>query len=276
MTTIPGRRMTKEVSMPPRKRKKPNKNKRVRLNYGNFDLDIPVNDVFENLNLDEPGDLEEALDNFIFELKNGYFFMWEAVVCEEKGIKLSRKQKKLLDELLYFSDNDNDQILYIDEIPRPKEAWYEIARKIVPRLLVEPFKTDAVMYSVMHEGWANLVEALEEHAQDLSLPEGIESTLDIFPHDLQHRLWLQTCFDALSGLGQGEDLTLENEDQQHRVEWFIDLLREHKDTVQYFDLTLETMLTRVIISTKDEKLFITMIMEQLGLPTSQACIAEYL
>jgi hypothetical protein len=202
--------------------------------------------------------------------------MWEAVVCVEQGVNLSKKQKSVLDELLYFNDNDDDQILYIDEIPRPKEAWYEIARKIVPRLLVEPFKTDDVMYSVMHAGWANLVEALEEHAQDLSLPEGIESTLDIFPHDLQHRLWLQTCFDALSGFGQSEDLTLEDEDQKERVEWFIDLLREHKDSVQYFDLTLETMLTRVIIPSKDENLFTAMIMEQLGLPTSQVRIAEYL
>jgi len=80
----------------------------------------------------------------------------------------------------------------------------------------------------------------------------------------------------LSGLGQDEDLTLENEDQKERVEWFVDLLREHKDTVQYFDLKLETLLTRVIIPSKDEKLFTAMIMEQLGLPTSQARIAEYL
>jgi hypothetical protein len=262
--------------MPKRKRKKQSKEKRVSINYGNFDPDMPVNDFFEHLNLDDPADLEEALNNFISELEYGYFLMWEAVVCVEQGVNLSKKQKSVLDELLYFNDNDDDQILYIDEIPRPKEAWYEIARKIVPRLLVELFKTDAVMYSVMHEGWANLVEALEEHAQDLSLPEGIESTLDIFPHDLQHRLWLQTCFDALSGLGQSEALTLEDEDQKERVEWFIDLLREHKDSVQYFDLTLETMLTRVIIPSKDENLFTAMIMEQLGLPTSQVRIAECL
>jgi hypothetical protein len=178
--------------------------------------------------------------------------------------------------LLDFSDDDDDQILYIDEIPRPKEAWYEIAIKIVPRLLVEPFKTDAVMYSVMHEGWTKLVEALEEYAQNLSLPEDVESTLDIFTHDLQHRLWLQTCFDALCGFGQDEDLTLEDEEEYYRIEEFISLLRDHKDTVQYFDLTLETILTKVIIPPKDEKLFTTMIMEQLGLPTSQSHIADYL
>jgi hypothetical protein len=274
---ISGRRpISEEVIMAKRKTKK-SKEKRVRINYGNFDPNIPVNDFFEHLNLDNPGDLEEALDNFIFDLESDYFLLWEAVVCEEKGLKLSKKQKKLLGELLDFSDDgDDDQILYINEIPRPKEPWYEIARKIVPSLLVEPFRTDAIMYSVMHGGWANLVDALEEHAQDLSLPEGVESLIDIFPRDLQHRLWLQTCFDELSGLGQDEDLILENEDQKERVEWFVDLLREQKDTVQYFDLKLETLLTRVIIPSKDEKLFTAMIMEQLGLPTSQARIAEYL
>ena len=263
--------------MPKRKHKKQSKDKRVSLNYGHFDPDIPVHDFFEHLNLDDPGDLEEALYNFIFDLESNYFLLWETVLCEEQGLKLSKKQKQLLGELLDLSDDDDDdQILYINDIPRPKEAWYEIARKIVPGLLVEPFKTDAIMYSVIHEGWANLVDALEEHAQDLSLPEGVESTLDIFPPDLQHRLWLQTCFDALSGLGQEEELTLEDEDQKERVEWFVDLLREHKDTLQYFDLTLETLLTKVIIPTKDKNLFITMMMEQLGLPTTQARIADYL
>jgi hypothetical protein len=267
---ICGRRPTsEEIIMAKRKRKKPNKDKRVRLNYGNFDPNIPVNDFFEHLDLDNPADLEEALNNFIYDLESNYFLLWEAVVCEEQGLKLSKKQERLLGELLDFSDDDDDdQILYIDEIPRPKEPWYEIARKIVPGILVEPFRTDAIMYEVMHEGWTNLVNSLEEHAQNLSLPEGVESPIDIFPRDLQHRLWLQTCFDELSGLGQGADLTLENEDQKERVEWFVDLLREHKDTVQYFDLTLETMLTRVIIPSKDEKLFIMMIMEQLGLPTA--------
>ncbi len=263
--------------MAKRKPKSRDKVKHVMLNYGNFDPDIPVNDCFEHLNLDEPGDLEEALDNFIYNLKSNYFLLWEAVVCEEQGLKLSKKQNDALNELLDFSDDDDDDpILYINEIPRPKEPWYEIARKIVPGLLVEPFRTDAVMYAVMHEGWANLVDTLEEHAQALSLPEGVASSLDIFPRDLQHRLWLQTCFDALSGLGQDEDLTLENKEQQERVEWFVDMLRDHKETVRYFDLTLETLLARVIIPQKDQKLFIKMIMEQLGLPATQASIADYL
>ena len=128
----------------------------------------------------------------------------------------------------------------------------------------------------MHEGWLNIIEALEEYTQDLSLPEGIESALDIFSADLQHRLWLQTCFDPLSGLGQDEELILEDEEEYYRIEDFISLLRDHKDTVQYFDLNLETLLTRVIIPKRDKELFIKMMMEQIGLPTTKVPIADYL
>ena len=162
----------------------------------------------------------------------------------------------------------------IDEIPRPSEPWYEIARKIVPHILQEPFRTDAGMYWAMYEGWPALVEALEEHGRDLSLPEGVDSPLDIFPVDLRHRLWLQVCFDALSGLGQGEELTLEK--QPDRVEWFVRCLREHKHTVQYFDLTLEKLLTRVIMPPKDEKIFVEMVMEKLGMTLSQEHLADFL
>ena len=124
----------------------------------------------------------------------------------------------------------------------------------------------------MYEGWPALVEALEEHGRDLSLPEGVDSPLDIFPVDLRHRLWLQVCFDALSGLGQGEELSLEK--QPHRVKWFVRSLKEHKDTVQYFDLTLEKLLTRVIMPPKDEKLFVEMVMEKLGMTLPQERLAR--
>jgi len=261
--------------MAKRKRKSRDKVQKVMLHYGNFDPDIPVNDFFKYIDLHEQADVEEALENLIHDLESDYFLMWEAVVCEEQGI-ISKEEKKLLDGLLNFGDDDEDQILYINEIPRPKEAWYDIARKIVPCLLVEPFRTDAIMYSVIHEGWANLVDILEEHAQDLSLPEGAKSFLDIFPRDLQHRLWLQTCFDALSGLGQEKDLTLEDEEEYYRIEEFICLLRAHKDTVEYFNLTLEGLLKRVIMPQKDENIFITMMMDQLDFPSSQEYIAQFL
>ena len=45
---------------------------------------------------------------------------------------LTRQQKAVLSELISFGDDDNDdQILYINEIPRTTEPWYEIDRKSV-------------------------------------------------------------------------------------------------------------------------------------------------
>ncbi len=58
---------------------------------------IPVNDFFEHINLDEPGDIEEALDNLIHDLESDYFLLWEAVLREEQGVKLSKEEKKLRD-----------------------------------------------------------------------------------------------------------------------------------------------------------------------------------
>jgi hypothetical protein len=86
---------------------------------------------------------------------------------------------------------------------------------------------------------------------------------------------LQACFDALHGLGQEDELTLANPEQQDRVEWFINLLREHKESVQYFDLTLDDLLTRVILPPKDRAILIEMMLRQLGM-TSQDHLAKFL
>lgn len=202
-------------------RRKRKRSKRAVQSQVPFDPSVPTCDYFEYIDLDNPGDIDQVLDNLIHDIKTGYFLQWEAVVRQEQGLPLTKKQKKALDRLIHFGDEDDDRILYIDEIPRPREPWYEIARKIVPRILRELFRTDESMYWAMHEGWPTLVETLESHGRDLSLPEGVKSALDIFPVDLRHRLWLQVCFDALSGLGQDKELTLENERQQDRVTWFI-------------------------------------------------------
>ncbi len=257
-----------------RKRKR---SKRILQDRVRLDRNVPTHDYLEHMDLDDPGYVDEALDNLIDDIKSGYFLRWEAVIRQEQGLRLTSRHKKLLSDLIWFGDEEDDRIWYIDELPRPSEPWYEIARKIVSHILQEPFRTDKAMYWAMHEGWPALVEVLETHSQDLSLPEGVESPLDIFPIDLRHRLWLQTCFDALSGLGQEEELTLGNEEQQgYRMEWFIRCLKEHKDTVEYFDLTLDTLLARVVMPPRDERIFAKTMMEQLGLTSPQERLAEFL
>ena len=79
---------------------------------------------------------------FVDWLEDGRFLTWEAVVCEEQGLPLTAKQRKALGSLLDFTnDEEDDEILYIDEIPRPSEPWHVILNKIANRLLVEPCRT---------------------------------------------------------------------------------------------------------------------------------------
>jgi len=237
---------------------------------------VPIHDTFERLDLNDPGDLDEGLGRLIHHLETGYFLTWEAVIRQEQDLPLTREHQQALSQLIDFRDQGADRILYIDEMPRPSEPWYALARKIAPRLLQEPYLTNALYYDATLEGWPALVECLHKQTQALSLPEGVHTPLDIFPVDLRHRLWLQTCFDALHGLGQEDELTLANPEQQDRVEWFINLLREHKDSVQYFDLTLDDLLTRVILPPKDRALLIEMMRKNLNLPTPQSRLAEFL
>ncbi len=237
--------------------------------------DIPANDLFAYRSPEHPGEMEWILEDFIFRLESGYYLQWEAVISREQGLRLTAEQKEALDALLYFGGDPHDRILYINEVPRPKKAWYTVAGQLAPRMVRRPYRTFEIMYSIYgEEGWPRLVEAINEHGRYLSLPAGIDAPLDIFPLELQHTLWLQICFDQLYGLGQEEGLTLA--EQPDRVEEFIYDLRQRKDTVQYFNLTLTSLLTRVILPPADEALFIPMMMEQLDLPSPQAPLADYL
>jgi len=121
-----------------------------------------------------------------------------------------------------------------------------------------------------------LVECLAEHGDGLSLPQGASSPLEVVPIGLRHTLWLQDCFDTFSGLGQYKDLTLENEEQQDRIDGFIAAMQEHGDSVQFFDLTLDSLLERVILPERDRPIFVRMMQEKLGIKTTTEQIADYL
>ncbi len=241
-----------------------------------FDPDIPTHDFLEEGPLDDIWNLQEAVENFVSGVEEGQFLTWEAVVCEEQGLPLTAGQKKALRSLLNFNDAEDDEILYIDEIPRPSEPWYVILNKIVPYLLIEPFKTFGVHDDVKSDGWNRIMTALNEHGQGLSLPPGVASYRVVVPADLRHKLWLQYCFNDLSGLGQEEDMTLEDPEEHYRIDWFIDHLRECKESVARCGLTLESLLTRVILPEKDQPIFIKIMMEKLGLSSAQEQIADHL
>jgi len=96
------------------------------------------------------------------------------------------------------------------------------------------------------------------------------------PAEMRHKLWLQFCFNDLGGLGQDKEMTLEDPEEHYRVDWCIENLRECKESVAFFGLTLESLLTRVILPEKDQPIFIKMMQEKLGLSSAQEQIADRL
>ena len=238
-----------------------------------FDAGIPTNDFFEGMPLTDLWNLQEAVENFVYWLEEDRFLTWEAVVCHEQGLPLTDQQEEALGGLISFNEGADDQILYIDEIPRPNEPWYVILNKIVPHLLSEPFRTFDVQEEVKSDGWHRITTALDKQGQGLSLPPGVASYKEIGPADLRHKLWLQYCFNDLAGLGQEEDMTLEDPEEHYRIDWFIDHLRECQESVAHFSLTVESLLTRVVLPDKDQPIFSKMMQEKLGLGSAQEWIA---
>ncbi len=241
------------------------------------DHEIPRVNFLDSLNLEEIDNLEEALDYFIFSIKSNYFLCWETVVQTEQGLPLSEVQKSLLADLISSNDGYEGPFFYINDMARPNEPWYEMAKKMAVYFLQIPFKTNEANYEIICDGWAVLVDILETHAQHLSLPKGAETPIDIFPLNLQHSLNLQFCFtEDLYGLGLEEETTFENKEQHHRIEDFIQTLRVYKDSVQYLNLTLEQMLTRVSMPPQDEKIFIDLMIAKLGMNSPQEQLEKFL
>ena len=99
-----------------------------------FEPDIPTHDFLEEECLDD------TVEIFVDKFEDGRFLTWEAVVCEEQGLPLTANRRSVGEPAQFHDDEEDDEILYIDEIPRPSEPWYVILNKIA-RLLVEPCRT---------------------------------------------------------------------------------------------------------------------------------------
>lgn len=258
------------------KKKKPPATKTAPLRW-EFGPGIPTYDFCEAGSLDDVWNLQEAVDSFVQWMEEDLFLTWEAVASQEQGLPLTPWQKQALAGLLNFGDVEEDQpILYIDEIPRPSKPWHVILNQLVSYLLIEPFQTFDCHDEVKLDGWNLIVAALREHGQGLSLPPGVASVEEAVPAELRHKLWLQFCFNDLSGLGQERELTLADPEEHYRVERFIEHLQECKDSVTYFALTLDSLLTRVVLPDNDQPIFIQLMQEKLGLGSAQEQIADRL
>lgn len=241
-----------------------------------FDPDIPTQKFMDGQPLTDTWDLQEAVAIFVRRLEEHDFHTWEAVVSQEQGLALTAEQEQLLDGLLNFGDPDDDQILYLNDIPRYTEPWHVILNKIVPYLLIEPFRTFDWCEEVKCDGWNHMMSALKKHGKGLSLPQEVKSPEEVVPAELRHKLWLQFCFNDLGGLGQVEELTLENEEQEWRIDRFVDHLRDCKESVEYLGLTLESLMAKVVLPERDQPIFVRLMTKKLNLASGADRLADHL
>ncbi len=242
-----------------------------------FDPGVPTCDFLEGENLDDPRDLRDAVANFTSALVHGEFLAWEAVVAQEQGLPLTRQQQSVLDNLIDLSESrDSRQVLYINGLARTSEPWHAILNRMLPCLLVEPFRTFEPPAAERFEAWRYLVACLEAFGEGLSLPAAATCAVEVIPIALRHKLWLQDCFEFLSGLGREDDLTLERKSQRYRVEDFVEGLRQHRDAVRYLNLTLDSLLAVLILPDRDTPIFLQAIQESLAMNSPTDRLADYL
>lgn len=246
---------------------------------------VPTEELFENLDLDEPGDLREALELFTWMLENDDYLTWEAVIRNEQGLPLSEEDEGRLDGLMRFvgdedEEEDEERILFIDQIARPTEPWYESLRRLAPRLLLPKVRTGELYHEVQIEGWSRVREALEEHGEGLSLPLDAAAPLEVVPEELRRRLDLQCCLWVLIGIGQehsgGDRTTLQDPREHWRVDDLIEDLRENRESVAFVELTLDRLLELAVMPPEEREIFVSLMHEKLGLSSGKERMAGHL
>jgi hypothetical protein len=211
---------------------------------------VPVEPLFEEP-LEDEGDVEDAMEAVLDYLESGAFLTWEAVLSEEQGLTLSRAQREALEDLMSFSGEPDERVLYLNGVPRPTEPWYASIRKIASALLVERFDTSKSHFGSTTEGWPMLVEAIEDNASSLSLPPGVALPIEVVSEPMRHALWVQSCFSTLEGLGQAPHLSLK--EQPTRVADFLEALQQVRDSVAFLGWTLGQLLDVVVLPPDDRK-----------------------
>lgn len=236
----------------------------------------PTYDFFEEEPLSDYY-LEEILNNFVFYLETGYFSMWESVVAAEENKKLTKDQEGQLNQLINFGEEEMEEILYIDESPRPSKPWYETAREIAKRLFQGQIKTYEVNSTLAYEGWDKLKEAIIKYGENLSQPKGIENPIEIIPEELRHKLEIQTAIDWLVGLGQEEELTLADPAQHFRIKELVEELKKKISSVRYLKLSIEKIAKEFVELSATEKIkFEEAMIKKIGLANVKEEMTEKL
>jgi len=103
---------------------------------------------------------------------------------------------------------------------------------------------------------------------------GAAEPLDAVPPELRHKLALRSCFTELEGFGQSGVGTLEEEGEC--LDAFIDRMRSCKETVAYLELTLDSLLQRLVLPDRDADFLVKTVEKVLGIRSTQDRIADHL
>lgn len=237
--------------------------------------DVPTSDVFGGLDLDDPGDLDEAVRSFTWMLEQGDFVTWEAAIRDEQDLPLSEAQEDKLGGLMRFVDDEDDEdleeerILYVDGIGRPIEPWHASLRRLARHLLLPEVRVAETYFDVQLEGWSQVRAALVRYGADLPLPAGVARPLDVVPEKLRHRLEVQDCLTMLVGIGQtlgGEaTVSLRDPEEHWRVDVLVEKLRASRGSVAALALTLEMLRETLVLPADEWDVFAALVRERLGL-----------
>ena len=241
-----------------------------------IDPNLPTFDYLEDKDLDDPSDIDQVVADLTLDIEMGYFLKWEAITRWEQRLRLSQAHKDALADIADFDRKQKEPVLYINEMARPCEPWYETVRKILPRLVLEKIDTKKDYYETTWIGWPILSNILVEHGKSLSVPSNVRSPLNVISLQIQHHLWLQYSFSSLAGLGRSDELSLSNEAEQKRIETFIEKLENCKASVTFFKLTLDSLLGMLILPEQDEAILRQELLNRLGLLASNEPLAVYL
>ena len=222
--------------------------------------EAPEEDVLDGLDLSSWPHRHEAVSILESMLEGRDFLRWESVVREERGLPLTEAQESAIEELMSFSDDDDDEpILYIDGCARPTEPWYESVRRVAVELVLDRYDTAATHYDAEATLGAKLLDVVEQHAKELSLPAGCNAPVEVVPPDVRHRLRVQCAFDALGGIGQrsgGTVATLADPGESDRIDWFAKALRDNAGSLEALGWTLDDLLGHVVMPKGERDLLV--------------------
>lgn len=248
--------------------------KKDRINWAEAIANVPVEDWLEGFELKDRSNLACVVESFTFHLEGKNYLAWEAVIRDEQGLPLSEAQESVLNELVSFEDDEEEDILYINEWARPTEPWYASLKRLAAELVMPTYDTtDEQSHSIL-DAWPQLVESVDIHAINLELPKGVTTPSGVVPPEIRHRLWIQSSLGRLGGLGKY--FSASDENGQENIRNFVCDLRRRKDSVEYLDMTLDSLLTILKLPLAEQPLFIGSFQKEIGLSSTKERIAPKL